>query len=227
MARTLRITWTAGEKVTGRLAMPRRSGDVGVLLAPGAGAGQDHPFIVTLQDGLAGAGFTTLTFDYPYREAGRKAPDRLPKLLAAHRAAADRLGGSCARLVLAGKSMGGRVASHLAGDEGRPAAALVFYGYPLVPLGRGEPRDTTHLGRITVPQLFFAGSKDRLGPPSLIRPLAAGLPDATVATVEGADHSFRLPRRLDPSGAGAVSELIEVTVWWLRSRLGPQDGGAR
>ncbi len=183
--------------------------------------------MTALRDGLAGAGFPTLTFDYPYREAGRKAPDRMPTLLAAHRAASERLEATCDRVVLAGKSMGGRVASHLAGDEGSAAAGLVLYGYPLVPLGKSEPRDTTHLGRVTAPILFFAGSRDRLGPPALIRPLAARLEDATVAVVEGADHSFRLPKRFDAAGTGAVAELIEVTAWWLRSRLGPQDGGAR
>jgi len=226
VARTLRITWAAGEQVTGRLAMPRHPGQVGVLLAPGAGAGQDHPFMTALRDGLAGAGFPTLTFDYPYREAGRRAPDRLPKLLAAHRAAAQRLAARCDRLVLAGKSMGGRVASHLAAD-GPAVAGLVCYGYPLVPLGKTEPRDTSHLGRVTAPVLFLAGSRDRLGPPAMIRSLAAGLADATVATVEGADHSFRLLKRFDPTGEGMVGELVEVTVWWLRGRVVPQDGGAR
>jgi predicted alpha/beta-hydrolase family hydrolase len=226
VARTLRITWAAGEQVTGRLAMPRRARDLGVLLAPGAGAGQDHPFMTALRDGLAGAGFPTLTFDYPYREARRKAPDRLPKLLAAHRAAARRLAARCDRLVLAGKSMGGRVASHLAAD-GTAVAGLIFYGYPLVPLGKSEPRDTSHLGRIAAPMLFLAGSRDRLGPPDLIRAVAAGLDDATVAMVEGADHSFRLLTRFDPSKKGMTEELVEVSAWWLRGRFAAQVGGAR
>jgi len=227
VVRELQIEWTAGETISGRLARPRRAGDVGIVLAHGAGVGQDHEFMVALRDGLAGAGLPTLTFAYPYMEAGRKAPNRLPTLLAAHRAAADRLGEYCERIVLAGKSMGARVGSLLAGDEGWPAAALVYYGYPLVSLGLGGPRDTSHLGRIDAPQLFFAGSRDRLGPPVLVREVATTLASATVSVVEGADHSFRLSRQADPSGSGLVAELVDVTAVWLRSQLGLQAGGAR
>ena len=215
MARRLVIKWGTGEKVTARLAVPASAEGVGVLLAHGAGAGQDHPFMVTLREALAGHGFTVMTFNYAYTEAGRRAPDRLPKLLEVHRAAADRLSAYCESVVIAGKSMGGRVGSHLAGDEGWPAVALVYYGYPLVPLGKSEPRDTAHLDNILAPQLFFAGTRDRLGPPELIMQLARRLPAASTEVVEGGDHSFKVPKATGLNHDEVIASLATSTARWL------------
>jgi hypothetical protein len=215
MARRLVIKWGNGEKVTARLAVPKNSGRTGILLAHGAGAGQDHPFMITLRDALAAHGFVVMTFNYAYTEAGRKAPDRVPKLLAVQHAAADRLATYCDNVVLAGKSMGGRVGSHLAGDDGWPAAALVYYGYPLVALGKGEPRDTSHLTNIKVRQLFFAGSRDRLSPPALIVPLAGSMPAADAEIIEGGDHSFKVPRAMSISHTAVIENLAAITAGWL------------
>lgn len=217
MARSLRIEWAPGEKVSGRLAMPTGGGDLGVLVAHGAGAGQDHPFMVQVREGLGATGFPTLTFDYAYTEAGRRAPDRLPKLLAVHEAAADRLASYCDRVVLAGKSMGGRVGAHLAGDGQWPAAALVYFGYPLVPIGKGQPRPTDHLERIDVPQLFVAGTRDRLSPPTLIEPLAASLPGGAVVIVDEGDHSLKVPKRAGKTNEEVLDGVIATVVAWLRT----------
>lgn len=216
MTRRLRIEWAPGSKVTGRLAMPAEPGSLGVLMAHGAGAGQDHPFMVQVRRGLAAAGFPTLTFNYAYTEAGRRAPDRLPKLLAVHGAAADRLAEYCDRVVLGGKSMGGRVGSHLAGDEGWPAAGLVYLGYPLVPMGSGAPRPTDHLERIASPQLFVAGTRDRLSPPQLIGPLATSLPAADALVVADGDHSLQVPKRTGRSNEQVLAAVIADVVEWLR-----------
>ena len=202
--------------MTARLVVPPHNKGVGVLLAHGAGAGQDHPFMVTLRDALASRGFTTLTFNYAYTEAGRRAPDRLPKLLVVHRAAADRLATYCDEVILGGKSMGGRVGSHLAGDEGWNAAGLVYFGYPLVPLGKPEPRDTSHLLSIEAPQLFLAGGRDRLGPPALIVPLAARLPRARAEIIEDGDHSFKVPKKLGRTQDEVIGQLATSTADWYR-----------
>jgi predicted alpha/beta-hydrolase family hydrolase len=214
--RRLRIQWAPGEKVSGLLTMPARPRPIGVLLAHGAGAGQTHPFLVHLRAGLGAAGFPTLTFDYPYVEAGRRAPDRLPRLLDTHRAAAARLASYVEGVVLAGKSMGGRVASHLAGDDGWPARGLVYYGYPLVPLGSKPPRPTDHLARIAVPQLFFAGTRDRLSPPELLRGLVAALPAARIEVIEHADHGFHVPQRLGMGDEEIRDRLVGATADWIR-----------
>ncbi len=215
MTRRLRIEWAPGEKVTGRLAMPRHGGGTGVLLAHGAGAGQDHPWMVTARDHLASSGFPTLTFNYAYTQAGRRGPDRPPKLLAVHRAAADRLAAYVDHVVLAGKSMGGRIGSHLVGDEGWPARGLVYLGYPLVPLGKDSPRPTEHLLRIEVPQLFVAGSRDRLGPPSLIGPLARKVPSGARHVVDDGDHSLRVPKRAGRNNDEVLEDVMHVVAEWI------------
>jgi predicted alpha/beta-hydrolase family hydrolase len=87
------------------------------------------------------AGFPTLTFDYPYMEAGRRAPDRLQRLVECHAAAFLRLSERVDAVVVAGKSMGGRVGGHFVVGTGSAALAMVFLGYPLVPIGKAEPRD--------------------------------------------------------------------------------------
>jgi hypothetical protein len=216
VARRLVIKWGLGEKVTARLAVPGNGGGVGVLLAHGAGAGQDHPFMVTLREALASHGATVMTFNYAYTEAGRKAPDRAPKLLDVHTAAADRLATYCDRVVLAGKSMGGRVGSHLAGDSDWPAHGVIYYGYPLVPLGKGSPRDTAHLNRISARQLFFAGTRDRLSPPDMVVPLAKSLPAASVEVIEGGDHSFKVPKASGRVHEEVIRELADLTSRWLQ-----------
>lgn len=172
--------------------------------------------MVTLREALAAHGLPVMTFNYAYTEAGRKAPDRLPKLLAVHRAAADRLATYCDRVVIAGKSMGGRAGSHLVGDDGWPAAALVYYGYPLVALGKGTPRDTSHLRAITAPQLFFAGTRDRLSPPDLVVPMAKTLPSATAEVVEGGEHSFKVPKASGRTHEEVIQGLAAITADWLR-----------
>lgn len=217
MARTLKVKWDEGESVDALLEVPKNISSVGVLMAHGAGAGQRHQFIEQVRKGLGGSGVVTMTFDYSYIHAGRKAPDRMPKLLAVHRAAAERLQEYVARLVLAGKSMGGRVGSHLAGDEGWPVAGMLYLGYPLVPLGKSEPRSTDHLERISAPQLFFAGTRDRLSPPDLIVPLAARLPSASVEVVQDGDHSFNVPKRTGKSTAEVIDGIVATAAGWVKS----------
>jgi predicted alpha/beta-hydrolase family hydrolase len=217
----MKITYDIGDDqatVTGTLWGD--PGPVGVLLAHGAGAGREHPWMTTVAGGLAARGLLVLTFDYRYTEAGRKSPDRLPTLLAVHRAAADAVAERSERVVLAGKSMGGRVGSHLAGDEGWPAAGLVYYGYPLVAMGKTEPRPTDHLERIETPQLFVAGARDRLGPPELIERVAATLADAEVIVVDDGDHSFKVPKRAGKSNEEVLGEIVEETSAWIEASVG-------
>lgn len=214
MTRTIEIGYDTGT-VTGVLA--GGPGELGVLLAHGAGAGQDHPWIETIRNGLAAAGRPVMSFNYRYTEAGRKSPDRMPTLLAVHRAAADVMAEMCDRVVLAGKSMGGRAGSHLAGDEAWPAVGLIYYGYPLVAMGKGEPRDTTHLARIDAPQLFFAGTRDRLGPPPLIEQVAATVPHGQVIVIDDGDHSFKVPKRKGLTQDEVLAGIVAETSSWLET----------
>ncbi len=169
-----------------------------------------------MRDALAAGGLPTLTFNYPYIEAGRKAPDRIGRLLATHHAAVDRMRTYVDAVVLGGKSMGGRVASHLVGDEGVAVAGLVYYGYPLVPLGTGTPRATEHLARIGAAQLFFAGSRDRLSPPDLMGPIVAGLPNGRLVVVDDGDHSLNVPQRSGRTQGDVLAAAASETVAWAR-----------
>ena len=192
---------------------------MGVLLAHGAGAGQEHPWIVAVREGLARRGLFVMSFNYRYTEAGKRAPDRMPMLLEVHRAAADALAAESDRVVLAGKSMGGRVGSHLAGDEGWPAAGLVYFGYPLVPVGTGDPRPTDHLNSIDVPQLFMAGSRDRLSPPALMEPIAASVEDGTFQVIDGGDHSFKVLKRSPKSNEEVLDDATDAAAHWVVTRI--------
>ena len=214
LARRLRIEWSPGRKVTGLLDVPREPHGPAVLLAHGAGAGQRHPFMEGLRRRLASAGHPTMTFDYPYMEAGRRAPDRMPKLLACHRGALLRLCRYGWPVVLAGKSMGGRMASHLAVEE--PAMGLVFYGYPLVSPSQGTPRPVDHLSDSGLPMLFLAGSRDRLAPIDLLRGVVAGLGNADLRVIEEGNHSFKVPKRTGLGPEDVLDRLSDETVAWIR-----------
>lgn len=197
-------------------------GTVGVLLATGAGTGQDHPGMEGLRTRLGAGGLTVMTFEYAYRAAGRPYPDRAPKLLDVHRAAAAHLRRQVGdRLVLAGRSMGGRMATMLAA-EGEPCAAIVAYGYPLHPAGRPDRLRVEHLPAVSVPMLMISGTRDSLAQPDLVTEHLVPLRTATLHLVDGADHSFR--RRGTPPEQ-MLDLLAGVTLDWLGTLPGLADAG--
>lgn len=209
------LRWTDDETVTGRLVDGSRS--PGFLLAHGAGAGQDHPGVAGLREGLAKAGFPVLTFNYPYMEAGKRRPDSRRRLLACHRAALAWLRAETrSEVVLAGRSMGGRMGSYLA-SEGEQCAALVCYAYPLHPAGRPDELRAEHLTAIRVPMLFVSGSRDALARLDLVDSRLRSLPTATVAIIEGADHSFRVPKRSGVTYEQTLAAVAARTVEWIES----------
>lgn len=208
-ARHLDIPWRDGDSVPAAIA---GSGDIGIVLAHGAGAGREHPFMVGMRDRLASEDFTVLAFDYPYLAAGRRAPDRLPVLVEAHTAVAQHLAQEVEVVVLAGKSMGGRVGSHV---EAMPESPRVFYGYPLVPIGKTEPRDTTHLDALTGPMLFIQGERDRMAPLDAVTAVAKRV-GATLQVIPDADHSFKVPKRTGLTEDDVLDRLAEITVGWLQ-----------
>ncbi len=210
MPEPITIAWGDGE-VSGRFA--DAEGSTGVLLAHGAGLGQDHEWMIYMRNGLAAAGIPVMTFNYPYMEAGRKAPNPARILLACHRAALAALRPRVDRVVLAGKSMGGRMGSHVAA-EGEAVAGLVFYGYPLVGVGKTEPRDVSHLANVGAPMLFVQGTRDRLAPMDLIKPVAESL-GASIHVVEDGDHSFRVLKRTGRDVWEVLDEVVAVTADWI------------
>lgn len=195
-----------------------------VLLAHGAGAGRDSAFMTAIAEGLAARGLAVLRFDYPYtermrREGRRLPPDRRPLLEATHRAALATLRARFPerRLLLAGKSMGGRMGSYLAA-EGADAAGLVLLGYPLHPPGKPERLRAEHFAAIALPALFLQGTRDALCRLELLRTeleVFGGV--ASLHVVEGADHDFRVPRSSGRSRDEVLGELADAVDAWERA----------
>ncbi|HEY5578198.1 MAG TPA: alpha/beta family hydrolase [Acidimicrobiia bacterium] len=210
MISSFEIAWREGRRVTARLSLPDSETGPAVLLAHGAGAGQDHPGLTALRDGLSRAGHIVLTFNYPYMEEARRRPDPTESLLTCHRAAAVRLRAETGEpIVLAGRSMGGRMGSLLAAG-GEPCAALILYAYPLHPVGKTDVLRKDHLTRISSPMLFFTGTRDAMARLDLVHRWIRSLPNALVEIVEDADHAFRVPK----SSGRTQEELLA----WIASR---------
>jgi len=194
------------------------------VVAQGAGGSTRSPLFDGIAAGLTAGGVSSLRFDFPYTRAGRRGPDRPPLLLQAWREAledaAGRAGGS--PLVASGKSMGGRMASMLAAEDGDAfaARALVFFGYPLHPPGRVDELRVEHLPRITVPMLFIQGTADALARFDLVEETVEKLGDrARLYPVQGGDHSFRVRGRRRPDRE-IGEELGGVAVEFVRDVLG-------
>jgi len=205
-------------RVSGSIVVPTGAKPTGILLAHGAGAGREHPWMTAMQARLATVGFPTMAFNYLYTEEGRRAPDRLPKLLVVHAAVADYFASHVDSVILAGKSMGGRVGGHLIAEDSSVAAGVAFLGYPLVAMGKAEPRDTTHLTSVVVPQLFISGDRDRMGPTDLIKDVVQSVPNGRLVIVEGGDHSLN---PLKSSGRTLEDSLDlaaeHIDSWWRES----------
>lgn len=192
-----------------------------LVLGHGAGAGQKSTWMVNAAQALAASHIACATFDFPYITAGRKVPDRAPVLEEHWRAtllaARERFAGL--PLFIGGKSMGGRIASHIAAQGVDGVSGLVCFGYPLHPPGRPEQRRDAHLSQITLPMLFIQGSKDTFGNEDEVTDLVRGLPLATLHVINGGDHSFKVPGGAKAQ-APAFAEVIAAAADWMRTTAG-------
>lgn len=183
-----------------------------------------HAFLEAFASGVAAQGIAVVRFDFPYTEAGKRRPDP-PRVLEARWrevVAAVRADPRLApRVVLgAGKSMGGRIASHVAASDPGTFAALVFLGYPLHAPGRTEKLRDAHLpsAAASAPLLFVSGTRDDLCKIDLLRPIVAALGDrARLHEIPEADHSFRVPKRTGKSPADVLAEIVQVSTDFLRA----------
>jgi len=178
-----------------------------VLVAHGAGAGMEHPFLVGFTDAVNDLGYATLRFNFPYREQGRRMPGPAAHAIATWRAAVAhaRALAPVGPLWAAGKSYGGRMAS-MAVADGLDVDGLVYLGYPLHPPGAPEKLRAEHLPAITVPQLFIEGTNDPfIQPVSQLEDVVRTCQDARVAWIDGGDHSFQVKGRKRPAEAAGAS----------------------
>lgn len=181
----------------------------GLVLLHGAGGDRDQHTLVAIADGLTPLPVERVNF--PYRNQGRRPPDRAPKLLAfLHEeipAIAGRLGVDPGRLVLGGRSMGGRMCS-MAVAEGMPAAGLVLLSYPLHPPKKPDNLRIEHFGAVDVPCLFISGDRDPFGTPEEFEAhlLAINGP-VTAVWLEGEGHD---PKKADAEIVAAVTDWLET-----------------
>jgi len=187
------------------------------VLAHGAGAGMQHPFMESMARELAARRIATLRFNFPYTEAGKKRPDA-PKLLAATiRAAVAAARRSKLPLLVGGKSMGGRITSECVAREELPdALGLIFLGFPLHPANRPDTVRGKHLAEIGVPMLFLQGTRDALAAPALLRPFVARLPHATLHEIPDGDHSFAVPKRTGRTPEDVHAELADTILAFVQ-----------
>ena len=176
-----------------------------LLLAHGAGAPMDSPFMNAIADSVAAAGIEVIRFEFEYmakrREDGtRRGPDRAPKLIARFKEVLS-LVGPAAEVVIGGKSMGGRIASMIADEVG--AAGVVCLGYPFHPPGKPERLRTAHLETLKTPTLIVQGTRDRLGSEEEVAAYTLS-PSIELAWMADGDHSFK-PRK--KSGRTAEQNL--------------------
>ena len=173
--------------------------------------------MVAIRDGIAAAGFPVLTFNYEYTEAGKKRPDSPKRLLACHAEAARWFRQEVhPQMVMAGRSMGGRIASMLAA-EGEECSGLMLFSYPLHPAGRPEKLRKDHLPDIAVPVLSIVGTRDALATPALYDQWVRPLPNFTTFDSEDADHSMRVRKASGRTNEEALTEMIQVATDWLRN----------
>ena len=180
------------------------------VFAHGAGAGQHHPFMAGVSRGLAARGIDVVTFDFPYKRLQKSAPDRPPVLEQSFRdaVAAARKWSKADRLFIGGKSMGGRIATHLAAQGLESLSGVVCFGYPLHPPGKPQQLRIEHLPSISVPVLVIQGERDPFGTPDELRPhLEAMNVEARLHVIPRGDHSLGV-RGKPP--VETQSELAEI-----------------
>jgi hypothetical protein len=201
-----------------------------VILAHGAGNDMRSSFVSAMHEGLAQRGLVAVKFNFPYKERGAKAPDPARVLEACYRRVLDHVRNdpeiAPRRLVIGGKSMGGRMASHLAA-AGVAVDGLIFLGYPLHPAGKPEQLRVAHLARIKAPMLFFAGTRDALCKLDLLQATIDALrrehaAAITLHVIDGADHSFDVLKSLRRPPEDVRQEIINTCADWLGHLPGAQ-----
>jgi predicted alpha/beta-hydrolase family hydrolase len=218
------VTFTVedGLRVSARLELPPAARACYVL-AHGAGAGMDHPFMRATALELGKLGIATLRYQFPYMERRSRRPDPPPLCHATVRAAVAEAASRVPALPLfaGGRSFGGRMTSQAQALE--PLAAvrgLAFLGFPLHPAGRPSDARAEHLSQVQVPMLFLQGTHDALAERARMEALVARLgARATLSLVEGADHSFHVPARTGRSDLEVRNALLQVLCAWMDSLL--------
>ena len=188
-----------------------------IVLGHGAGAGQQHPFMVAMARGFAARGIDAVTFDFPYMHARRKVPDRAPVLERCFQTVIDTVRAQdparSRRLFIGGKSMGGRIATHLAAQGADGLLGTLALGYPLHPPGRPDRPRTAHLPSIATPVLIVQGDRDAFGTPAELAPVIETMTARVqLHVVRGGDHSLAVRGRARDE---VYAEVLDVAAGWM------------
>lgn len=206
--------------VSGLLMRPDKATML-LLFAHGAGAPLEHPFMESVSALLAERRIATFRYNFPYMEQGSKRPDPKPILLSTVRAALANahLLAPDLRLIAGGKSMGGRMTSTAASVEPlENVEGLVFFGFPLHAPGKDSAERADHLDLVRPPMLFLQGTRDSLANLDLLRPVCRKLGTrATLHVIDGADHSFHVPKKSGRDDESVKEEMADVVAEWSRS----------
>jgi len=238
MTETRSILVAGGTSVTAVAYLAATSAPATLVLGHGAGANQSSDFMVGFANGLAARGLDVVTFNFPFTERGKKLPDPQPVLEECYRAvlsdvSADRRLGS-RPLLIGGKSLGGRVATHLAASLAIDAGSvstwptrlrgLVLLGYPLHPPGRPQQVRVSHLPAIRHPMLFVQGAKDAFGTPAELQTFVNVLPArCEIYPVDRGGHSFDVPKRSGIPQDAVYAAIQDRIVEWIRAVISEPD----
>ena len=187
-----------------------------ITLAHGAGAGMNHPFMVTLSQLLSDDSIATLRFNFPFMENKKGRPDT-PAV--AHKTIEAAIGKAKKLfpelpLFVAGKSFGGRMTSqYLSANPDAAIKGIIFYGFPLHPPGKPSVERAEHLKNIKTPMLFLQGTKDELATWDLIESVCSSLKLAELIKIEGANHAFK-------AGKQDILQLLATTTKeWIGKKI--------
>jgi len=192
-----------------------------LVLAHGAGAGMQHPFMSAVANELDALGIATLRYQFPYMEHRSRRPDPPARCHATVRAAIAEAARLLPNLPLfaGGKSFGGRMTSQAQALSPLPAVrGLAFLGFPLHPPGKPGVERGEHLADVRVPMLFLQGTRDEFAALALLEPLIARLGERTTLELfADADHSFHIPARSGRTDAQVRSEVLTSLAAWIDS----------
>ena len=198
-----------------------------VITAHGAGNDMHTPLLECFSRGLCRSGRLSLRFNFPYTEQGRRAPDPQPRLVHTWQAAFEFIAAhpdyGTRTIVAAGKSMGGRIASHATAGGLISPAGLIFLGYPLHPAGQPDRLRDAHLYDISAPMLFFAGTRDALCRLDLLQPVIARIrAPVALETIAGGDHSFGVPKSAATASEDVYERIVARTLAWMERVVRPE-----
>jgi predicted alpha/beta-hydrolase family hydrolase len=218
-AKPVSIDVDAGRRVSGLLQRPTKARCCYVL-AHGAGAGMNHPFMAVVADELAERGIATLRYQFPYMEQGGRRPDPPTLAQATVRAAVAKAAklASGVPLIAGGKSFGGRMTSQAQASAPLDGVrGLVFLGFPLHAAGKPSNDRAKHLADVKVPMLFLQGTRDSLADLAMLKPVVKGLGKrATLCLFDEADHSFHVPARTGRKDAEVRGEVLDALAKWAK-----------